>query len=121
MRTDLCSKSMPKMRCVPSLPVAACLCHRRCWRYDEAEESQSAQARGTPDVELTGGVSVPPASLIFFSSSLCLWAPALWLEATSQPLELLTHRLGLLPLPLLTQPRGQETSLRKAEHSLSAQ
>lgn len=78
---------MPKMRDVLSLLVAACLCHRRCWRFDEAGEGQSAQVRGTPGVELTGGVSVPPASLLSFSSSLCLWAPSL----CSRPLECCTQ------------------------------
>lgn len=94
VRTDLCSKSMPKIRYVLSLLVAACLCHRRCWRFDEAGESQSAQVRGTPGMELTGGVSVPPASLLSFSSSLCLWAPSL----CSRPLECCTQ-FGLAAAP----------------------
>lgn len=54
--------------------MVACL----CWIDDEAGEGQSAQVRATPDVVLTGDATQcsPQVSLLSFSSSFCLWAPA---------------------------------------------
>lgn len=82
-KADACNMQMLKRRCVPSLLMEACLCHRRCWIDDEAGEGQSAQVRGTPDTALTGVLlSVTPQRPFFpclplfaFGLLLCVLRP----------------------------------------------